>query len=343
MPSPTAIDRSLTHTRSSNIENEIHCAGGGLRSMKQFRCVIIFENGRSWLEVMAHNAKAAALAAALSVAPSDYKSVEVWDESGLLLSRPAPQDESPHSRPKPAWNSSGTRYSQNPSKNYLFHILANDIRILGPSRSLDAGVGELRSFWMFPGQYVGITHSKKDFMRGRQRPPTKELIASGRTPEVYLMRLESDFSFLGTFDVCVCTNTLPYIQDHVGLVKRLSARVRGGGSLIVENSVRYLPGYIEAIGAEYEDVDVVYWGYKDCDVLLENVSAWGNEPPTEQFLELTLKELNAPNMAEGHAYFYLHARRKKTLPVAKAPAPEIVNDDGLFVVVKDIPFVKMDT
>ena len=66
---------------------------------------------------------------------------------------------------KPPITPSGYFFSENPSKNYAMHLLLDDIRAQNPSRSLDAGVGELRNYWMFPGSYVGISHNRAGHSR----------------------------------------------------------------------------------------------------------------------------------------------------------------------------------
>lgn len=53
---------------------------------------------------------------------------------------------------KPQVNTFGHWLSHIPAKSYLFHLMRADIEACAPARSLDAGCGELRNFWMFPGE-----------------------------------------------------------------------------------------------------------------------------------------------------------------------------------------------
>jgi hypothetical protein len=120
--------------------------------------------------------------------------------------------------------------SPNPSKNYILNLLSHHIARANPSVSLDAGAGagELRNLWMFPGKYVGISHRRDTYCRGLKRPPNPQVIQKRGRPAVYLVRLESDFSFLGSFDLCVSTFTLGYVADRLDVITRLSERVAAG-------------------------------------------------------------------------------------------------------------------
>src|ERR1700749_3013219 len=115
--------------------------------------------------------------------------------------------------PKPTVDLSRTWLAPRPSKNYIFHVLHRHIQEANPARSLDAGVGELRNFWMFPGKYVGITHNRVAYHRGMARLTTPQpvpdictplLTDSSQHPTVFQMRMESDFSFMEDFDLVVC-------------------------------------------------------------------------------------------------------------------------------------------
>jgi hypothetical protein len=93
-------------------------------------------------------------------------------------------------------------YAPNPAKNYMYQLLYRYIQAAKPTRSLDAGVGAMRNAWMFPGEYVGITHNRDAYFHGLQSPSVQNAIAKHGPPEVYLMRLESDFGFLAPW-ICV--------------------------------------------------------------------------------------------------------------------------------------------
>jgi hypothetical protein len=232
--------------------------------------------------------------------------------------------------------------AERPSLNYMFHLLFHHINSLNPQRSLDAGAGELRNYWMFPNHYVGIGHERAEFFKGMKRPPTPELMLVKPRPEVYLMRLESDFSFLGEFDLCVCTRTIFYVDDRFDVIQRLSARVKDGGALIFDDYIEHVDRYLALLKDQYEDVSVVYWGLEGCNELCPNMPTWSHEKPPEAFTKLTHKEMFAPNRREGHSRFYLFAQNKKKVAQAPVgPRPEIIKDDGLLIVKADIPRLEM--
>jgi len=231
--------------------------------------------------------------------------------------------------------------AHSPSKNYLFHLLARYIGEFKPAHSLEAGVGQLRNFWMYPNRYVGITHNRPEFFRGLKRSPNGRVIEKRGFPEVYLMRLESDFSFLGSFDLCVCTNTIDYINDHMDVLQRLSDRVGSGGSLLVEDTVGYVDTYRKALSRHYEQIDIVYWGFKECDQPQHFLYSATEVGPTPEFLELFKKEMDAPNIPDGHDRFFLIAQKKRSPAGPSAPRPDIIEDNGLLIVRRDIPHLKM--
>lgn len=235
---------------------------------------------------------------------------------------------------KPAVELFPKLYSRNPSKNYMFQLLLATIRTCSPSRSLDAGVGALRNFWMFPGHYIGISHNRGAYFKGLTLPQTKMRIARNGPPEVYLMRLERDFSFLGGVDLCVCTQTIFYTEDPTDVGRRLSAQVRQGGSMILEHVTPALDAHLGTLIDDYESVEVIYWGRRDCAFLDETC-------PKEKLMELSRVEMNAPNIRDDHAHFFLVARNKLKPAVAIGSRPEIVEDRGLNIVKDDIPFLKM--
>jgi hypothetical protein len=223
----------------------------------------------------------------------------------------------------------------NPAKNYIFNLLQHDIAAADPARSLDAGAGELRNFWMFPGQYFGISHRKATFLRGLQYEVNAEIIAERGMPHVYLQRLESDFSYLGAFDLVACTFTLEYVQDRLSAALRLSDRVSRGGTCLLEGELKDGGARIvEAIAPLYDRVHVTYWGTPATNRLLENFS----DPA---FVPLTQQELRTANVPEGHDRFYISAFGKKADPGAAGPRPEIIADSGLFIVKSEIPYLRL--
>jgi hypothetical protein len=238
-----------------------------------------------------------------------------------------------------------------PSKNYIFHLLHHHIQTVNPARSLDAGVGELRNFWMFPGRYVGITHNRITYLQGMARLTVPQpqpdictplLTDPSQYPTVFQMRLESDFSFLEDFDMVVCTQTIFYVEDRLDVLRRLSQRVKRGGSLIVDDHVESAADFVAAVEADYEDVQIVYHGFENCGATFKKMPKLRNMVPEPQFMELCYREMTAPNRPEGHTSFYMIARNKKADAAPPGPTPELVYDKGLFVVRKDAPFLKME-
>lgn len=244
---------------------------------------------------------------------------------------------------KPILDLSKGVLSANPSKNYWMHLMFHHIKEASPARSLDAGVGQLRNFWMFRGKYVGITHNRPAYFRGLQQTPNPQLIAKRGEPEVYLMRLQSDFSFLGLFDLCVCTQTLLYVDYSLDVLSRLSEVVGKGGTLIIDAAAAHAEAFQAVLSPHYDSVDTVYYGYEGCNAFDDAAPTPDLAAQSEQFMMLTEREMNAPNVAEGHSNFYMIGRKKKESRSAPpGPTPVIENDRGLNIVVMDIPYLKMD-
>lgn len=238
---------------------------------------------------------------------------------------------------KPRVETHGMRLSNNPSKNYFFHLLYRDIQQRNPSRSLEAGMGELRNYWMYPGDYVGIGTQRDSYFAGLGRGFNRKLILERGPPVAYLMRLESDLSFLGLFDLCVCTNTIMYVDDQIDVATRLAARVAKGGDLILDDVVGRRQEYLAVMAPLFESIELVYWGYGESYGELSDQPALANQPPTQRYLDLFNAEMNAPNVPEGHRGFYLHGRSKRESDPAIGTRPELIEDHGLLIVKPDIP------
>lgn len=221
------------------------------------------------------------------------------------------------------------KLSENPSKNYLFNLLYCHITAVNPERSLDAGIGELRNLWMFPGRYIGIGHRKSAYLKGLLRDPNPAIIRERGAPDVFLMRLENDFSFLGAFDLCVSTFTMDYVENRNDAIMRLSDRVEKDGSLILQANLNDSAELIRKIRRQYEYCDVTYCGIE------EGVGYFGADE--QEFARLTRHEMDAPNVPEGHTYFYLFATGKKSAAAAAGPVPEMIEDNGLRIVKSDMP------
>jgi hypothetical protein len=243
---------------------------------------------------------------------------------------------------KPILDLSTHWHAPRPSVNYMLHLLAHHINSLNPLRSLDAGAGELRNYWMFPNHYVGISRNRAEFFRGMEIMFTPQIQLVKPRPEVYLMRLESDFSFLGEFDLCVCTRTIFYVADRFDVLQRLSARVKEGGALIFDDDIVHLDRYLDLLNDQYESISVIYWALDGCNETCPNMPEWSHEKPPETFIRLTDKEMHAPNCRDGHSRFYLFGQNKKRVTQATIGArPEIIDDNGLLVVKADIPHLEM--
>ena len=216
--------------------------------------------------------------------------------------------------------------SERPAKAYAFSLLKAHIADICPRRSLDAGCGELRNRWMFSGEYVGITHNRSAYFMGLKRGENE-----GLQSEVYAMRLETDFSFLGTFDLVVSTQTLIYVEDPLAVVRRLSDRVGHGGSLIFDYKLEEgSEKFRSVLATDYANVDIVYYGFEDCfDVA-----------PKDRLFELVEREMKAPNLPDNHGWFYLIARNKQKDAVAGGLPPAMIHEGNLHVVEMDLPFLK---
>lgn len=243
---------------------------------------------------------------------------------------------------KPVVDTHGFRLSNKPSKNYLFHLLYRDIVAHNPSRSLEAGTGQLRNYWMYPGRYVGISHNRAAYFLGLTRGLNRRLIETRGAPEVYLMRLERDFSFLGLFDLCVCTQTIFYLDDYIDVARRLGQRVVQGGALILDDNIARVDEYVAALAPLFATIDVTFWGFGDADEEIAGMPALPNVPPPQRFTDLFEAEMRAPNEKAGHAHFYLHARDRRESDLRTGVRPDIIPDRGLFIVRDDIPHLKMD-
>jgi len=242
---------------------------------------------------------------------------------------------------KPAIKTFGFWLSESPSKNYLFHLLHHDIRSCSPSRSLDAGAGELRNYWMFPGHYVGISHNRPAYARGLVRGFNPNIVREKGPPEVYLMRLERDFSFLGLFDLCVCTQTIAYMDNPIDVAGRLADRVKAGGTLILDDIIEREGQYRAALADKFDDIEVIYWGRSGSDIYFKNMPKLANMPVPDDFRDLYELETSAPNEPAGHSRLYLRARRKKESCLNENPSPEVIMEGGLRIVKDDIPYLKM--
>ncbi len=235
---------------------------------------------------------------------------------------------------KPRIELASQPYAPNPSKNYVYQVLYRDVREANPDRALDAGCGELRNFWMFPGAYVGISHNRPGYFNGVRRWIEHKVIAPDQRPEVYLMRLQRAFDFLGLFDLVVCTNTLEYIPERDDVVRRLSQRVARGGSMILEDQQANLAVYLRLLEPEYERIEVMHCWFEGCAMIDDTM-------PVDRQLALAVKEMEAPNRPEGHARFYLKAAIKLTQYEAAGVPPKIILDDGLRIVEDDVPHLRM--
>jgi SAM-dependent methyltransferase len=222
------------------------------------------------------------------------------------------------------------RAVNNPAKNYFFNLLYQDIAAVRPARALDAGMGRLRNYWMFPGKYVGIGRHKIPAMQGIELPEHVAMMQERGIPELYLMLLESDFSFLGEFDLCVSTFTLCYAKDSVDVVSRLAERLRPGGSLLFQDTLEKTEQYLKALAPHFEHVEAIYWGMANTNFFMEPFVK-------PEFSALQRQEMEAPNTPEGHSDVYIRATGKRTGAAPAAPVPEIVIDGLLRLVAADIP------
>jgi hypothetical protein len=58
--------------------------------MKTYRCLFYHTHGRTTLEIKADDGRSAAIAAVSTLAALHYERVEVWDETGLVVTRDTP-------------------------------------------------------------------------------------------------------------------------------------------------------------------------------------------------------------------------------------------------------------
>ena len=155
-------------------------------------------------------------------------------------------------------------------------------------------------------------------------------------PKVYLTRLESDFSFLGDFDLCVSTFTLHYVKNVTDVVARISARVRLGGSLILQYDISRANEILNILKGEYDDIRVTYWGRPHCHIYPDDQSV-------EHLVALVREELAIPNFPEGHTQVYICARGKKNPPSRSNAMPDIIDEgNGLFIVNRDAPLLGLN-
>jgi hypothetical protein len=215
--------------------------------------------------------------------------------------------------------------SHSPCKSYLFSLLCRDIRDAGPVRALDAGAGELRNYWMFPGHYVGITISEKEYFAGVRRWADTGLFPATFRPEVYLMRLERDFAFLGLFQLVVCTNTIKYVTNPCDAIARLAERVAQHGSLLLSGPIEYLAPVVPILEPEFGKLDLVYLGYREA-------ADKGQTLDDQTRALLSRMDMMAPNTPEGHRQFYLKASNKLGSSQRAIDPPKVTIRDGLSIV-----------
>ena len=213
--------------------------------------------------------------------------------------------------------------------------MACDIENAAPIRALDAGCGRLRHLGMFRYYYVGISHDVADCLAGLQEDYNVVPLASGEKPEIYLMRLESDFSFLGPFDMCVCTDTIYYVQDPLDLVIRLANLVQKNGALILSDiDLARLPDYLALLKHRFADIETIYWGHAD---LNRYDKAWSEE----DIRKLTRAEMEKPNTPDQHSHFYIRASGKHVAPLdLTSPMPAAIDYQGLRIVKEEVPYLK---
>jgi hypothetical protein len=221
--------------------------------------------------------------------------------------------------------------AKNPSRNYVYNLLYRHIEQVTPERSIDAGCGELRNRWMFPGTYLGITDQHAGYFKGLIRVAKSPLLREGEMT-VYLMRLEGDFSFLAPVDLAVCTYTMAYIEDCGDLARRLADCVNKGGSIFLQGDLKALDAVLHAVEPLFDDSQVVYTG-------TEGLNEWDF---SGRKFEMTRLEMRMPNRAEGHEHFTLIARGKRH-PAVEGRPPELIDDRGLKMVKRDLPFLCIPT
>jgi len=214
-------------------------------------------------------------------------------------------------------------FSTHPVKNYIYHLLAQHIKELGPQSLLDAGCGDLRCLRHFPANYVGITREASFYFSGLERPENQEWITAHGQPRAYLTLFENDFSSIGAFDLCVCMNALQFNAYENGVLARLFDRINLGGSYIMNNSVEYLPGYLDMARRHFAAVEVIYCGTERTDLFESN--------PQKSYA-LAIEEMNAPNRPDGHLFFYLIATGKKSPPAKPSSATHVHVRGNLYTI-----------
>ena len=221
--------------------------------------------------------------------------------------------------------------AKNPAKNYIFNLLYSVVQEAAPARALDAGAGELRNRWMFPEAYFGITLHEAQYWQGIARNKKAPLRPTGET-QVYVMRLESDFSFLGPMDLVVCTHTIYYVADRADVIARLVDRIRAGGALFLHDKMEGLDVALRVLEPLFEDVQLIY------------CAADGVDMPTfdgrmAEVMSLSKLEMSMPNRPEGHGQFCIIGRRKIGPAGPQSPMPDVISNQGLNTLTSEIPFL----
>ena len=112
-------------------------------------------------------------------------------------------------------------------------LLFSDIKRFNPKRALDAGAGKLRNFRFFPPHsYTAVGLTMKSLEEGRESQ--RQLAAKRGEPTLIEANLDLDFSFLGTFDLVVCTGTAILLENASDTFVRLAHHITSGGNLILD-------------------------------------------------------------------------------------------------------------
>jgi len=218
---------------------------------------------------------------------------------------------------KPIITLMDAQLSPRPAKNYIRNLLFRDIASLRPTTSLDAGAGDLANYWMFPGKYCGVGKHLERLKEGIAHAHNKKFFEQRGFPSLYRLDLDKDISFLGPFDLCVCTETIFYLDDPVSAVRRLIDTVRQGGNLIMDD--RYLDrfdDYVDVLSSSFQDVTITFWGFDDL-MRLKHVT-------NNKMKELSETEMRAPNIQSIHSALYIKATNKHA-PSKSSLAPPMVN------------------
>lgn len=214
-------------------------------------------------------------------------------------------------------------FSTHPAKNYAYHLLALHAAELKPNKVLDAGCGKLRNLRHFSGGYVGITLQAMFYFSGLERPENQDWIRTHGQPLAYIVPLESDFSSVGAFDLCICTNTLSCVETKKDIVTRLAERVNTQGSLIVSDERESLPDVLDALSPAFTSLTLIYYGSERTNRF---------EPDSSTSFALSLEEMNASNTPAGHSHFYVLATGKKFEASPSAPSLKIPLRGNLYVI-----------